>query len=207
MERLIMTPTTIEPLRSLLKEPLDDQQEILSRDTLLTVALLGNHIVADIYDTFQKKLRVALEHRGLTCEGAKHIDLTKSGDLTKQVWGSLNARLPVDVGGTDHHPFVRIERCPRDSHDWPSPHLVIGIWRSDLRGEPGFNWRGLATTILGEGTGDSQWIWQKILEGFEDLDTKDALVKLLNFATVEEVAEQMRAYSKDYQVIADKVGE
>jgi hypothetical protein len=199
LERLVMPPE-IEPLRPLLREPLDDQQELLARDTLLTVALLGDHIVADIFANFQLRLRVALEQRGFIC--TEELE-----GLVNEKWGLLNARLPPTVDEDAKSPLVTIQHCERGEHNQPSPHFVLGIRRKDLNQERAElrRWQGIAAQLLGKGNPDGQWIWQEILEGLDNLHSKDALVKLLDFETVEDVAKRMRELLVQYHAIAEQV--
>lgn len=198
-ERLVMAPE-IEPLRPLLKEPLDDQQELLARDTLLAVALLGDHIVADIFANFQSRLRVALEQRGFICT-------EEFEGLANEKWGLLNAQLPPTVEEGAKSPWVTIQHCERGTHNQPSPHFVLGIRRKDLNKERAEleRWQGIAAQILGKGNRDDFWIWQEILEGLDNLHSKDALVKLLDLNTVEDVAKRMRELLEQYRAIAEHV--
>jgi len=201
LERLVMAPE-IEPLRPLLKEPLDDQQELRARDTLLTVALLGDHIVADIFANFQLRLRDALEQCGFICKEDEYL-----GGLANEKWGLLNAQLPTTVEEGGKSPLVTIQHCERGKHNQPSPHLVLGIRRTDLiqkKAELG-RWQGIAAQLLGKGNPDGQWIWQEILEGLDNLHSKDALVKLLDLATVEDIAKRMRELLEQYHAIAEQV--
>jgi hypothetical protein len=53
-------------------------------------------------------------------------------------------------------------------------------------------WQEVARRLkLGKGTPDPRWIWQEIPQGFENLRSKDAAMKLLDPKTADDVVVRM----------------
>ena len=199
LERLVMTPPNIKPLLPLLKEPLDDQSEMLARDTLLTVALLGEDIVMEIFKNFHSNLRAELERIGFIC-------INEEEGLTQEEWGGLSAQPLTGIEEGLKSPAVTIQRCPPREHNEPSSHFVVGISKGVLQGEAELRrWQAKAALVLGEGTRDKKWIWQRIVDGFDNLRSKAALVRLLDPQTVLDTASQMSELLNQYHAIAEQV--
>jgi hypothetical protein len=183
-ERLTMHSDQISPeILSLLSESSANALMEARRDTLLSIWEHSDRIFDEMIIIFQSNLRSRLLLRGIQ-------PTIENGGLRNEEWGAVEARIASDAnGGT----YVAVQRCPPGSHGQSDPHLILGINLTTL--EPGNGlkrWRELARrSRLGKGTGDGKWVWQEIPQGFANLRSKDAALKLLDPNTADDVVARM----------------
>jgi hypothetical protein len=179
-ERLTMPLDEICPeILALLRYPSADMEA--RRDTLLSIWELSDHILDEIMRTFQAKLCSRLLENGMLIDS--------DGDLA-DIWGWVVARnAPVGNGV----PYVAVEH----SYKGERSHLTVGIKITGMEPEQDGRrfkqWQEAAlSSSLGKGTGDPKWIWQEIPQGFENMRSRDAALKLLDPKTADEVAIRMK---------------
>jgi hypothetical protein len=190
-------PMPTETLYPAIKEvlhgvsPTDPRSEE-RRMTLLSIWELSDQITLELLRIFQRNLCQHLKERGMTSSPC--ID----DDLLCKEWGFIKGPQTEFIVGEERlSAYAGVERCAPECHGISRPHLIIGInidgiddgkHPAELR-----TWRERAGTCgLGEGTGDKNWVWQEIPEGFEDLYSKETAIRLLDPNSAAEIVERMQ---------------
>jgi hypothetical protein len=185
-ERLTMHLDKICPeILSLLSESSANKLMEARRDTLLSIWEHSGRIFDEIMGIFQSNLCSRLSRRGM------EPTVEAGSDLTNETWGVVEARIAPDGNGA---PYVAVQRCPPGSHRQDNTHFILGINVTGLEQANGLKqWKEVARrSKLGKGTGDAKWIWQEIPQGFENLRSKDAAMKLLDPKTADDVVARMQ---------------
>jgi hypothetical protein len=176
--------------RLLFEEHPDDPAWEAKRNTLLRVWEMSDQIHREILGNFQREYCERLTQRAITY---KFDD--NDGLLGDRLWSGLikGPQSEVIIGTESAIAYAAIQRCPPcKDHGTLRPHLIIGINIAGMGdGNHQADLKPLRQRVrmcgLEEGTGDKNWVWQKIPEGSQDLDSKDAAIKMLTTQFADEV--------------------
>jgi hypothetical protein len=184
-ERLTMHLDEICPeILSLLSESSANKLMEARRDTLLSIWEYSDRIFDEIIGIFQSNLCSRLSQSGMQ-------STVEDGGLINEKWGVVEARIAPDGNGAL---YVAVQRCPPGFHRQDNTHFILGINVNGSEQANGLKqWKEVARrSRLGKGTGDGRWIWQEIPQGFGNLRSKDAALKLLDPETADDVIARMQ---------------
>jgi hypothetical protein len=171
------------------------------RDTLLAIWELSDQINMEIVRVLQRNLCERLTEKQI-----RYTFGDNDGLLSKTEWGGFikGPTLEFTVGSDRLLAYAEIQRCPPGCHGTSHPHFILGIHIDGLEGnvrelKP---WRELASSRLGPGTRDINWVWLEIPSGFEDLRSKDTATKLLDPQSADDIINRMQDVLKTFVATA-----